>query len=79
MLSKLTLSQPKKRNTFSKVLTLTFRSFREFYVLTFGFFLVGVLTIEPKTLNHDFEESLPGLMTTLFPTVHILFIKIILK
>jgi hypothetical protein len=35
-----------------------------------GFFLVGVSTIEQKRRKHDFEESLSGLMTTLFPTVH---------
>jgi hypothetical protein len=44
------MSQPKMRNTFSKVLTLKagtkkLAGNKEFL----GFFLVGVLTVEPKT------------------------------
>jgi hypothetical protein len=43
-------------------------------VLFCDFFLVGVLTVEPKTLNHDLEESLFGFISTLLPTVAILFV-----
>ncbi len=39
-------------------------------VLFCDFFLVGILTVEPKTLNHDLDESLFGFISTLLPTVH---------
>jgi hypothetical protein len=38
-------------------------------VLWFDVSLVGVLTVEYKLEKPDLEESLPGILTTLFPTV----------
>jgi hypothetical protein len=39
-------------------------------VLCGDFLLFGILTIEQKTGKHKLEETLFGLSSTLFPTVH---------
>ncbi len=73
LLPKLTLPQTKNIYNFSKVLTLkadTGKLRENKGVLCFDIFLVGVLTIEQKIQKHDLEESLLGVLTTLFPTVN---------